>query len=133
MSDDNGVVYGNSVNAAQEGIAQVTLSRIFMACPGELASAHTQRDSRIPLDKRPESFTQSAVNCCSFIIVHYPHFFLNPRSLAPHHVFHVILLLTLRVDAAHQGGNTGESGEKGKQKMMEGEERGRMTERNEFI
>lgn len=36
MVDDNGVVYGNSVKAAQEGIAQVTLSRIFMACPGEL-------------------------------------------------------------------------------------------------
>lgn len=36
VSDDNGNVYGNSVNAAQEGIAQVTLSRIFMACPGEL-------------------------------------------------------------------------------------------------
>jgi Sideroflexins len=36
VSDDNGVVYGNSVKAAQEGIAQVTLSRIFMACPGKL-------------------------------------------------------------------------------------------------
>jgi hypothetical protein len=36
VADDNGVVYGNSVKAAQEGIAQVTLSRIFMACPGKL-------------------------------------------------------------------------------------------------
>ena len=36
VSDENGVVYGNSVKAAQEGIAQVTLSRIFMACPGKL-------------------------------------------------------------------------------------------------
>jgi hypothetical protein len=35
VSDDNGKVYGNSVNAAQQGIAQVTMSRIFMACPGE--------------------------------------------------------------------------------------------------
>jgi len=34
VTDDNGVVYGNSVAAAKEGIAQVTLSRIFMACPG---------------------------------------------------------------------------------------------------
>lgn len=34
VADDNGVVYGNSVAAAQEGIGQVTLSRIFMACPG---------------------------------------------------------------------------------------------------
>lgn len=36
VADENGVVYGNSVNAAQQGIAQVTLSRIFMACPGEV-------------------------------------------------------------------------------------------------
>lgn len=35
MADDNGVVYGDSIIAAQQGIAQVTLSRIFMACPGE--------------------------------------------------------------------------------------------------
>lgn len=38
VSDDNGVVYGNSVTAAQQGIAQVTMSRIFMACPGNLCS-----------------------------------------------------------------------------------------------
>ena len=38
VSDENGVVYGNSVKAAQEGIAQVTLSRIFMACPGKESS-----------------------------------------------------------------------------------------------
>lgn len=37
VADDNGVVYGNSVNAAQQGIAQVTMSRIFMACPGKIA------------------------------------------------------------------------------------------------
>lgn len=37
VSDENGVVYGNSVRAAQEGIGQVTLSRIFMACPGKFS------------------------------------------------------------------------------------------------
>lgn len=36
VADDSGKVYGNSVNAAQQGIAQVTMSRIFMACPGEI-------------------------------------------------------------------------------------------------
>jgi Sideroflexins len=38
VADENGIVYGNSVTAAQQGIAQVTLSRIFMACPGKLSS-----------------------------------------------------------------------------------------------
>ncbi|XP_070508998.1 sideroflexin-1-3 [Chironomus tepperi] len=32
--DENGKEYGSSVTAAQQGIAAVTLSRIFMACPG---------------------------------------------------------------------------------------------------
>lgn len=34
VADENGVVYGESVKAAQQGITAVTLSRVAMAAPG---------------------------------------------------------------------------------------------------